>query len=472
MCDAPAGRGASWSEDGKIVAALDNRSGLSLVSSNGGPVTSVTELAAGELSHRWPHVVPGGKAVLFTVSSVAANYEAANIAVASLDSNPERVKKIVLENAGMSPRYLPTGHLAYVTKGTLYVVPFSLDRLEATGVATAVLEELAADIPFGSAQLDVSNNGTMLYRSGRTTGLRVVQWLTSDGKTESLWEDPAFYQIPRVSPDGSRVASVLTAGSNADIWVYDWRRGSRTRLTEPPGVNTYPRWSPDGQYVVFQSAGRLFWTRADGAERPQPLTKGQNLQFPGSFTPDGKRLAFSEQDRDGGVVIQTVPIESGSSGLRAGEPELFHRTPSGNPYPAFSPDGRWLAYASSESGGYEVYVRAFPDSGRQWPISTDGGTLPVWSRSGNELFYRTEDNRLMVSTYTVVGDSFVAGKPRLWSDTRLFNMGLTQNFDLAPDGKRFAVLMSAEGPELRETQHMLVLNFFEEVRRRVGAGAR
>jgi serine/threonine-protein kinase len=472
LCDAPAGRGASWSEDGRIVAALDNRAGLSIVSSNGGPVTPVTALAAEELSHRWPHVLPGGKSVLFTVSSVPANYEAASIAVASLESKPDQIKKIVLENAGMSPRYLPTGHLAYVTKGSLYVVPFDLDRLEADGVATPVLDELAADIPFGSAQLDVSQEGTLLFRSGRTTGLRVVQWLTSDGKTESLWGDPAFYQIPRLSPDGTRLASVLTTGSNSDIWVYDWQRGTRTRLTESSGVNTYPRWSPDGQYVVFQSAGRLFWTRADGAERPQPLTKGQSLQFPESFTPDGKRLAFSEQDQGGRGVIQTVAIESTASGLRAGEPELFRRTPSGNPYPAFSPDGRWLAYASSESGVYEVYVRAFPDRGRQWPISTGGGTLPVWSRTGNDLFYRTEDNRLMVSTYTVVGESFVAGRPRLWSNTRLFNVGLTQNFDLASDGKRFAVLMSADGPESRRTQHMLVLNFFEEVRRRVGAGAR
>jgi serine/threonine-protein kinase len=116
-----------------------------------------------------------------------------------------------------------------------------------------------------------------------------------------------------------------------------------------------------------------------------------------------------------------------------------------------------------------VYVRAFPDRGRQWAISADGGTLPVWSRTGNKLFYRTEDNRLMVSTYKVEGDAFVAERPRVWSNTRLFNMGLTQNFDLAPDGERFAVLMSAEGAELRRTQHMLVLNFFEEVRRRVRA---
>ena len=163
----------------------------------------------------------------------------------------------------------------------------------------------------------------MLYRSGRTTGLRVVQWLTRDGKTESLWEDPAFYQIPRLSPDGSRLASVLTAGSNSDIWVYDWRRGSRTRLTEPPGVNTSPRWSPDGQYVVFQSAGRLFWTRADGAERPQPLTKGQNLQFPESFTPDGKRLAFSEQGREAELSYGPCRLRAPPAACEPGSQSCF-----------------------------------------------------------------------------------------------------------------------------------------------------
>jgi serine/threonine-protein kinase len=474
LCDAPAGRGGSWSEDGKIVAALDARGGLSFVTPDGGMVTSVTELQPGELSHRWPHILPGRKAVLFTVTSAPANYEAASIAVASLENNPEKVKKIVLANSGMSPRYLPTGHLAYVTKGTLYVVPFDLDRLEVRGTATSVLDELSGDAQFGSAQLDFSQSGTMLYRSGSTTVLRVVQWLTSDGKTESLWKEPASYQMPQLSPDGTRLAAVLSEGSNSDIWVYDWERGTRTRLTAPPGVNAYPVWSPDGQYIVFQSAGRLFWTRADGAERPQPLTKSQNLQFPSSFTADGKRLAFYEVNPGRGGSIQTVPIAIDAGQPRAGEPQLFRQTPSANSFPEFSPDGRWLAYASSESGIYEVYVRAFPDRGKQSQISTGGGNVPVWSRAGNELFYRTDDHRLMVTTYTVTGDSFVAGKTRLWSDKKILNFGLDRSFDLAPDGKRFAVVMSAKNPEPQETQRnvMLVLNFFDEVRRRVAAGGK
>ena len=159
LCDAPAGRGASWTADGRIVAALDNRTGLSLVTSDGGVVTRITELGPGEITHRWPQVLPGGKAVLFTVSSVAGNYAAASIAVASLENNPERVKKVVLVNAGMSPRYLPTGHLVYVANGTLHAVPFDVDRLEVRGTATPVLEDISGAVAFGSAQLDFSQMG-------------------------------------------------------------------------------------------------------------------------------------------------------------------------------------------------------------------------------------------------------------------------------------------------------------------------
>ena len=469
LCDAPAGRGASWGEDGRIVAALDVRGGLSLVTSDAGIVTPVTETEVGELTHRRPQILPGGQAVLFTVNSVPANYESASIAVASLVNNPEKVKRIVLANAGVAPRYLPTGHLVYLTKGTLYAVPFDLARLEVRGTPAPVLEDVSADMAFGTAHLDISGSGTMVYRPGRTTGLRVIQWLNRDGKTESVWEDSAYYQMPRVSPDGSRLAYVLTEGSNSHIWVYDLQRGTRSRLTSGPGVNSYPIWSSDGQHVVFSSGGGVFSARGDGAERPRRLMKGQRLQFASSFTADGKLLAFYEHAPGGKGLIQTVAVDNSSGQLRVGEPTLFRETPSSYPAPAFSPDGKWLAYASAESGIYEVYVRAFPDKGNQRQISTVGGNLPMWSRSGNELFYRTEDQRLMVTTYTVTADSFVSRRPRVWSEMQIFNSGLTPNFDLAPDGQRFVVEMSAESPQPRETsrQVTLLLNFFDEVRRRV-----
>ena len=195
------------------------------------------------------------------------------------------------------------------------------------------------------------------------------------------------------------------------------------------------------------------------------------MQLPTSFTPNGTRLVFSEMAPGTGAEIRTVPVESGSGQMRAGEPQFFLKTPTLQTFAAFSPDGRWLAYADAEAGSYEVYVRAFPDNGAQVQISNAGGTSPVWSRNGHELFYSAEDRRIMVANYTVKGESFVADKPRVWSGKQLANVGLAANFDLAPDGNRVVALMPAESPERRENQgHVtLVVNFFDEVRRRVAA---
>ena len=474
LCDASAGRGASWGEDGRIVAALDNRAGLSLVSSTEGVVTQMTKLESGELTHRWPQFLPGGKAVVFSVGSVPGNYSSASIAVASPGTGSEWTRKTVATNVGMAPRYLPTGHLVYISSGTLYAVPFDKDRLETRGTAAPVLEDVSTTISFGSAQFDVSRNGTALYRVGQTAGRTVVQWLDAAGRTEPLWDDPAFYQTPQISPDGNQLASAISDGVSQDIWVYDWRRGSKTRLTAGSGVSSYPIWTPDGQAVIFQSGGQMYSRRADGAERQQPLMAyDKQLRMATSFTPDGKRLMLFEMIPGGGSLLQVVAVDSSSGELRTGKPELFRQLAAGTPSGSISPDGRWVAYSSTESGPYEVYVRAFPDTGRQWQISTSGGVFPVWSRTSNELFYRTPDQLLMVTPYTVTGGSFIASRPRVWSPTRLFNTGLTPNFDLAPDGKRFAVLMSAGKPEARDTPRaMLVLNFFDEIRRRVDGEGR
>ena len=246
--------------------------------------------------------------------------------------------------------------------------------------------------------MDFSKNGHLLYLSGRTTGRTIVHWLSADGKLEPLWAEPAFYQYPQLSPDGNRLMSVRAEGANADIWIYDPQRGTKTRVTAGTGVNTLPIWSTDGRYVVFQSGGQLHWVSADGADRPQPLIKTAGPAFPTSFTPDGRQLLFYTLKTGGGSVIQTVPIESQSGRLKAGQPHVLREFSAGVPIPTVSPDGRWVAYASTESGVYEVYVRAFPDIGRQWAISTGGGTFPVWSRTANELFYRTEDQFLMVTS--------------------------------------------------------------------------
>ncbi len=312
----------------------------------------------------------------------------------------------------------------------------------------------------------------MVYRSGGAAqgNLVTVQWLDAAGKTQPLLAKPSVYQRPRVSPDGQR----LVLDDVSDIWVYEARRDTMTRLTFGGGSNFGPVWSPDGRYIVFDGPGGIWWVRSDGASKPQPLIQSKNVLVPFSFTPDGKRLAYHEENPVTSYDIWTVTIESDGAGVRAGKPEVFLQTPADERHPAFSPDGRWLAYTSNESGTYQVYVRAFPDKGGKWQISNAGGVYPEWSSNGHELFFRTDDNRIMVATYAAKADSFVPDKPRVWSDKQLANFGPvgTSTYDLAPDGKRIAALMPVETAEAQKAQNQVIFleNFFDEVRRKVPVG--
>jgi serine/threonine-protein kinase len=468
LCNAPAGRGASWADDDTIIAALDSQTPLSRVQAEGGDAAPLTDFRAdlGEFTHRWPHALPGGKAVLFTASTRYANFGDADVAAVTLR---DRHRKTVLEHGGMFPHYLASGFLAYVTKGTLFAVPFDAERLEVRGAPTT-LQEVPAAPNLGFAQFDFSRSGTVAYLTGRTQGLRTLQWLEAAGRIAELRNEPSQYVSLRLSPDSKRLAAIVSQYADSGLWVYDLERGTKTLLTKGIEADGNPVWSPDGRFLVFRSAGGMFWTRSDAGGNPQPLTRSGSLQLPSSFSPDGTRLSFAQFIPAGGGEIRTVPVESASGQLRAGEPQTFLKTPTINTFATFSPDGRWLAFTNAEGGNYEVYVRAFPDNGTQVQISNAGGVIPIWSRNGRELFYRTEDQRIMVASYAVKDGLFVASKPRVWFEKQLANTGLTINYDLAPDGKRFAVLMPAKGQETQENQRhvMLSVNFFDEVRRRVG----
>jgi serine/threonine-protein kinase len=474
LCDtAPNERGGSWGEDGNIIVALTSTSFLSRISSAGGTPAPVTEFdrQRGEVTHRWPQILPGDKAVLFTTHTSTVGFDTGNIDVMTLADH----RRKTLVRGGTYGRYLATsngaGHLVYVNGGTLFAVPFDLDRLDVRGTPVPVLGEVAYDTAFGAAQFDFSRTGTLVYRSGAGSGLMTVQWLDGAGKTQPLLGKPGAYGRPHLSPDGRRRALELRDESNNDIWVYEWQRDTMTRLTFGGGV-TSPIWSPDGRYIVFQTRGGLAWTRSDGAGKPQSLTQSKNVQYAVSFSPDGTRLAFYELSA-GSEDIWTLPLtESNEAGLRAAKPEPFLPAPSHNRYPAFSPDGRWVAYASNDSGTLQVYVRAFPEKAGRWQISNGGGVYPQWSRNGRELFFETLDSHIMVAAYTVKGDSFKADKPQVWSERQLVNSaGASWNFDLAPDGKRVVALMPAEAREAQQSQnHVIFLeNFSDELRRKVPA---
>jgi DNA-binding winged helix-turn-helix (wHTH) protein/Tol biopolymer transport system component len=463
LCNAPLPNGGSWGEDGAIIAALDNF-GLSRIPSGGVAATPVTELAAGEIIHRWPQILPGGRAVLFSAYSSMTGVEGANIEVMSLGDR----RRKTIQRGGAWGRYLPTGHLVYIDKGALFAVPFDPDRLEVRGTPMRVLEGVAYSTASGSAELDFSRTGRLVYRSSRSGGgLVTVQWLDGSGKTWPLLAVPGNYLSPTVSPDGNRLA-MTSAG---DIWVYELRGGKMRQLTFGSGYGS-PLWSGD-RFIVFRAARGMFWTRADGAGSPQPLTQSENRQNPWSFTDDGKRLAFVEVNAVSGADIWTVPVESDGSGLRAGKPEAFLQTSFDERTPMFSPDGRWLAYSSNESGDSRVYVQAFPDKRGEQQVSDDGGKGPAWSRNRRELyFWQFGTNQLMVASYKVRGDSFLPEKPRVWSEKRLASFISTRSYDLALDGKRIVALMPADGPEAQKSQGQLIFlqNFFDEVRRRAPSG--
>jgi serine/threonine-protein kinase len=456
------GMGGSWGEDGTIIAALNGAGGLYRISADGGAPAPLTEIDRehGDFTHRWPQILPGGKAVLFTAHTrFVGAFDDASIVVMSLEDR----RKNILIRGGTYGRYVPSGHLLYVNRGTLFAVPFDLGAMEVRGSPAVVLNQVAYNTNFGDAEFEASQNGTLVYRSGGTRSMLVtVQWLESDGKTRALLPKPGAYGRPSLSPDGRRLAIEVFDGLSQDIWVYDLGRDTMTRMTSGGEVHMAPIWSPDGRYIVYRSGDSLFWTRSDGAGKPQLLLRTKNPVYPWSFTPNGNQLAYMEVDSKTSLHLWTVPVENDGAGLRAGKPEVFLQTTADERNPAFSPDGKWLAYASSESGSFQVYVRAFPDTGGKWQISSDGGTYPMWSRGGRELFFESMDNRIMVAGYTVQGDSFVPDKPRLWSEKALVNTFMaSRNVDLAPDGKRVVALMPAEEGGTQPSQHhVFLLNFF------------
>jgi serine/threonine-protein kinase len=369
----------------------------------------------------------------------------------------------------------------------LFAVPFDLDKLETRGTAVPILDDVAYNGSLGAGQFSFSpapsGRGTLIYRkkADADAAMFTVAWLDNAGKTEPLLAKPAVYARPSLSPDGQRLALPVSggAGSGRDIWVYEWKRDIMTRLTFT-GNALNPTWSPDSRYIAFESQTAaeygIFAIRTDGAGQLQPLTQSKGRQQPWSFTPDGKRLAFHESANDGTNVpdLWTVPVQSDGAVLRAGKPEVFLQTTADERHPSFSPDGRWIAYDSNESGTYQVYVRAFPDKGGKWQVSNAGGAYPAWSRAGHELFFEAPDGHIMAAAYTVKGDSLISEKPRQWSP---LVVGVENNayrvFDPAPDGKRMAVLMpaSSANAESEARNHVGFLeNFLDELRRKVPAG--
>jgi len=467
------GPGGSWGGDGNIVASLGILGPLWTLHSDGGKRQFLTKLGSGEITHRWPQILPGAAAILFTASASATGMDNANISAMSLKTGEVKI----VQRGGYFGRYLPSGHLVYVHQGVLFGERFDPDTLEVRSLPVQLLDDVAANPVNGGGQFDFSSTGTFVYMAGKGPAQKwQVSWLDSSGKMQLAIAAPGAYANPRLSPDQRKLALIV----NGDIYVYDLERDTPTRLTFTVGSDVSghaavngagtPVWAADHKHVLFASVSGLFWMRSDGVGDPELLLESPNSPRPYSVSPDGRRLAYFERNPETGFDIWTLPLDlTDPDHPKPGKPEPFLRTPADELLPKFSPDRRWIAYRSNQTGIDEIHVRPFPaGSGSGWQISTGGGLYAFWSNNGHELFYQTTDNRIMVVDYAVDGASFRAGKPRLWSDKRLFHIG-TANLDLAPDGKRFVVFSLPESaPREKSSVHVtMLLNFFEELKRKL-----
>src|SRR5262245_20604863 len=364
-------RGGAWGPDGKIIFASNSpETGLLRVSSDGGEIEVLThpDKAKGEPDHIWPHLLPGGHAVLFTISAADGGLAtSANSQIAVLDLRSPAPAHKILIRGGSDARYVPTGHLVYFADGSLRAVRFDPDRLEIIGSATPVLASLATVVG-NSGDFDVAQNGTLVYapQEEGASIARTLTWVDRHGKEEAIPAEPKAYLFPRISPEGTRVALDVREGDN-DIWVRDLARRTFVRVTRDPGQDRAPVWSADGQFIFYSGqvdgVASVFRQRADGTGTPERLTKPQAPQFPVSLSPQGAQLVLDQGTRGPAnhdlMMLALGASTAGAASVRDAEDVV--KTSAGEGNGSISPNGRWLAYQSDQSGDWEIYVQPLAD---------------------------------------------------------------------------------------------------------------
>jgi len=472
-------RGASWGPDETIIFATNGpNTGLLRVAAAGGTPTVLTtpDAAHGEADHVFPSILPGGRAVLFTITSSSGGIETAQVAVLDLTTG----HTTTLIRGGSQAEYVAPGFLVYALAGALRAVRFDPVTLTVGSDPMPVVEAVTT-LPTGAAEFSVSRTGALVYvPGGAMGGTRSLVWVTRQGLEAPLAAaPPRAYGLPRLSPDGTRVALDIR-DQQQDIWIWDLARQTLTPLTDAPATDAFPVWTPDSRRVIFGSnrggVSNLFWQAANNTGTVERLTTSPNVQVPTSISPDGTRLIVRETVPTTGNDLRVLRLDPSTS-LGAG-PSTPLGTPPRQTEPLLqttftedsgeiSPDGHWLAYQSNESGAFQISVRPFPtvDAGH-WTISPSGGTRPLWARSGTELFY-LDGAGAMTRVPIQTTPTFSAGTPTKLFDTRYFSAAVGRSYDVSPDGQRFLMIKTA-GTEQAPTM-VVVLNWIEELKARLPA---
>ncbi|MBI3470973.1 MAG: serine/threonine-protein kinase [Candidatus Solibacter usitatus] len=474
ICDSgPLPTGASWNPDNSITFSPGFTFGIARVPADGGKaeVFLKPDAAKNESSYLWPQVLPDS--ILFTVGPDSiASFNEAQIFLAPRGRSGAKT----LIAGGACARYLPTGHLVYAYDGRLLAAPFDPAQGKLQGPALPVVEGVQMAASDGTAQYAVSQTGTLAYLAGRMSeGRSRIVMVARNGSEEKNFDVKLAVGEMRLSPDGQRLA-LRTFKANDDIHILDLNSGTAPRFTFEGGDEQSPVWTPDGSRVAYGSArgapSSIYWKAADGSGTPQLLTKAENPRYPSAISPDGKVLIFTEQHPATGSDLWLMPLEDGGTM----QPKAWIRTPFHEDKPAFSPDGRWVAYASNESGEAQVFVAQFPEGSVRRQISTSGGTEPLWASNGKEIFYRKPkgdgDVMEVMAVDVVTQPSFGAGSPHLLFERKYQPATglLAATYAVTPDGQHFILLKPAIGEPVRQIQ--VVLHWFEDLKHRIPAGAR
>lgn len=460
LCDAPDARGGTWNADGVIVFAPKGADVLYRVSEGGGTPVPVTtrDAARKEISHYHPRFLPDGRHFIYLVNS--PQQETAGIYVGSLDK--QEPKRLV--GADSSAEYAAPGFLLFLRERTLMAQGFDADKLALTGEPISVTEQV--DRLVGGARLSlfsVSQTGVLTYRTGLSDSSQLI-WFDREGKPLGTVGPAGGYNSPWLSPDEKRVAfgRQEPQGGGSDLWLLELARGNLNRFTFDPAADQSPIWSPDGSRIVFGSDREgvlnLYQKAASGAGNDEALLKSDNPKIANDWSADGKFILYQTGNQSADIWV--LPL-SGDH-----KPFPFLQTEFNEGWARFSPDGKWIAYSSNESGSWQVYVQSFPASGGKWMISTDGGAQPQWRRDGKELFYISADRKLMAVDVKGNGSTFEASVPKALFDLRLQTPALPgpRNFYIAAvDGKRFLVTSVSE--ERLTTPTTVVMNWTADLKK-------
>ena len=448
LASAPDPRGGTWSANGVVLYTPDSQTGVHRVSAEGGPPSAVTVLdaAGNETTHRYPSFLPDGRRFLYLMrrAGAGAGHEP-EIRVGDLES-PRHVKVAAVASNAASA----SGHVLYVHQGVLMAQPFDFSRLEVRGPAATVAADVLMDERFSRGVFSASQNGVLVHMSGKVQTKSQLRWMARDGRLLEPVGEPADYAfggVPMISPDGSSAAMAIVNPDRgtSDIWIVDLASGLRRRLTVDDVDHFTCAWSSDGRSVYMNSLNSrekerysLSSRAADGTGSEGTLATSEYNLGPESASPDGRHVLYSAADAQGAFNLFAVPVEGDR------QPIVLAGGPTSEGSGQFSPDGRFVAYLSGESGREEIYVIAFPPTGAKWQVSQGGGAEPRWSRDGRELFYFNRENRLVAVEVKRSPAGFEPGASR----TLLQFHGAVRGgwrYDISRDGTRFLVTTAAEG---------------------------